>query len=84
MIRSIELQPYNEPRSSLSIRLGFKRCSGILPEFARRFTEWIGKLARNMLGDYQKKTIGLAVRLPDWRDCNMPLGSQSLSVAVVE
>ncbi|RWW71929.1 hypothetical protein BHE74_00020297 [Ensete ventricosum] len=36
------------PRSSLSIGPGFGRCSGILLEFTRRFTEGIRKLAGNM------------------------------------
>ncbi|RZR71439.1 hypothetical protein BHM03_00005142 [Ensete ventricosum] len=46
-------------RSSLSIGPGFGRSSGISSEFARRFAEGIGKLARNMLGDYRKKTVEL-------------------------
>ncbi|RZR74333.1 hypothetical protein BHM03_00035462 [Ensete ventricosum] len=34
-------------------------------KFARRFTEGIGKLAGNMSGDRQKKTIGLTARIPE-------------------
>ncbi|RWW43036.1 hypothetical protein BHE74_00051342 [Ensete ventricosum] len=48
----------DEIRSSLSIGPGFGRCSGISLEFAKRFTEGIRKLARNISGDYRKKIIG--------------------------
>ncbi|RWW62126.1 hypothetical protein BHE74_00030773 [Ensete ventricosum] len=34
-------------------------------EFARRFTEGIGKLARNTLGDRRKKTKRLIVRMSE-------------------
>ncbi|RWW07634.1 hypothetical protein GW17_00028980 [Ensete ventricosum] len=61
----MELQLDDGPRSSLSIGLEFGRYSGISLEFARRFTKGIGKLAGNMSGDYQKKTIGLAARMPE-------------------
>ncbi|RWW37559.1 hypothetical protein BHE74_00057309, partial [Ensete ventricosum] len=44
---------------------GFRRCSGISPEFARRFAKGIEKLARNMSGDCRKKTIGLVARIPE-------------------
>ncbi|RWW44173.1 hypothetical protein BHE74_00050094 [Ensete ventricosum] len=36
------------PRSNLSLRSRFGRCSGISSEFARRFAEGIRKLTRNM------------------------------------
>ncbi|RRT63737.1 hypothetical protein B296_00018983 [Ensete ventricosum] len=49
----------------LSIRSGFERCSEISLEFARRFAEGIGKLARNMSGDCRKKTIRLVARMPE-------------------
>ncbi|RRT36281.1 hypothetical protein B296_00035878 [Ensete ventricosum] len=65
MTGSLELQPDNEPRSSLSIRPGFGRCSWILPKFARRFTEGIEKLAGNMSGDCRKKTERLTARMPE-------------------
>ncbi|RRT32281.1 hypothetical protein B296_00048181 [Ensete ventricosum] len=61
----MELQPDDGPRSSLSIRPGFGRCSRISSEFARGFTEGIEKLARNMLGDCRTKTIGLVVRMSE-------------------
>ncbi|RWV78486.1 hypothetical protein BHE74_00038296, partial [Ensete ventricosum] len=61
----MELQPYDGPRSSLSIGPGFGRCSGISPEFARRFVEGIRKLVGNMSGDCRKKTIGLAARMSE-------------------
>ncbi|RWW11030.1 hypothetical protein GW17_00025389 [Ensete ventricosum] len=38
---------------------------GLVMDFARRFTEGIGKLARNMSGDCRKKTIGLTARIPE-------------------
>ncbi|RWW52964.1 hypothetical protein BHE74_00040574, partial [Ensete ventricosum] len=59
------LQPDDGLRSSLSIGPRFGRYSGISLEFARRFTEGIGKLAGNMSGDYRKKTIGLIARIPE-------------------
>ncbi|RWW00348.1 hypothetical protein GW17_00036695 [Ensete ventricosum] len=62
---AMKLQPDDGPRSSLSIGLGFRRCSGISPEFARRFAEGIGKLARNMSGDCRKKNIGLTSRMSE-------------------
>ncbi|RZS13901.1 hypothetical protein BHM03_00045536 [Ensete ventricosum] len=65
MIGAMELQPDDGLRSSLSIGPRFGRYSGISPEFARRFTEGIGKLAGNMSGDYQKKIIGLIARIPE-------------------
>ncbi|RWV86476.1 hypothetical protein GW17_00051626 [Ensete ventricosum] len=65
MIGAMELQPDHGPRSSLSIRSGFRRCSGISSEFAKRFVEGIRKLAGNMLGYCWKKTIGLAGRMPE-------------------
>ncbi|RWW52146.1 hypothetical protein BHE74_00041450, partial [Ensete ventricosum] len=60
----MELQPDDGPRSSLSIRPGFRQCSRISPKFARRFTEEIRKLAGNMPRDCQKKTGRLTVRIP--------------------
>ncbi|RWV93264.1 hypothetical protein GW17_00044296 [Ensete ventricosum] len=65
MIGAMELQPDDGLRSSLSIGPRFGRYSGISPEFARRFTEGIGKLAGNMSGDYRKKIIGLIARIPE-------------------
>ncbi|RRT46550.1 hypothetical protein B296_00030919 [Ensete ventricosum] len=53
MTGSMELQPDNGPRSSLSIRPEFGRCGGFRWEFARRFTEGIGKLAGNTPGDHR-------------------------------
>ncbi|RZS08371.1 hypothetical protein BHM03_00039341 [Ensete ventricosum] len=34
-------------------------------KFTRKFAEGIEKLAGNMSGDYQKKTIGLIARMPE-------------------
>ncbi|RWW73910.1 hypothetical protein BHE74_00018173 [Ensete ventricosum] len=59
MTGAMELQPDNGPRSSLSIKPGFRRCSGISSKFVRRF----GKLAGNTPGDRRKKTIGLTARM---------------------
>ncbi|RWV76839.1 hypothetical protein GW17_00062438 [Ensete ventricosum] len=69
--RATELQPDDEPRSSLSIGPGFGRCSGISLEFARRFAEGIMKLAGNTPEDRWKKTERLSQecqRLSDWRE----------------
>ncbi|RWV90639.1 hypothetical protein GW17_00047139 [Ensete ventricosum] len=63
MTRAMDLQPNDRPRLSMSIEPGFGRCSGISPEFARRFAEGIEKYTRNMSGDCRKKTIGLTVRM---------------------
>ncbi|RRT39598.1 hypothetical protein B296_00020538 [Ensete ventricosum] len=65
MTGAMELQPDDGPRSSLSIGPGFERCSGISLEFARRFAEGIGKLARNMSGDRRKKTRRLTARISE-------------------
>ncbi|RWW23918.1 hypothetical protein GW17_00011808 [Ensete ventricosum] len=59
----MELQPDDEPRSSLRIGSGFRRCSGISPKFARRFAEGIGKLAGNTLEDHRQKTGRLTTRM---------------------
>ncbi|RZR93274.1 hypothetical protein BHM03_00021738 [Ensete ventricosum] len=65
MTGAMELQPDDGLRTSLSIRPGFGRCSGISPEFARRFAEGIGKLVVNMSGDCRKNTIGLTARMSE-------------------
>ncbi|RWW42141.1 hypothetical protein BHE74_00052326 [Ensete ventricosum] len=65
MTGAMKLQPDDGPRSSLGIVPGFGRCSGISLEFARRFAEWIGKLAGNTLGDRRKKTERLATRMSE-------------------
>ncbi|RWW55519.1 hypothetical protein BHE74_00037840 [Ensete ventricosum] len=59
----MELQLDDGLRSSLSIRPGFGRYSGISSKFAKRFAEGIEKLAGNMSGDCRKKTIGLTTRI---------------------
>ncbi|RZR94894.1 hypothetical protein BHM03_00023666 [Ensete ventricosum] len=46
------------PRSSLGIGSGLDDAVEPRREFARRFAEGIGKLARNTPGDHRKKTIG--------------------------
>ncbi|RZR74150.1 hypothetical protein BHM03_00032668 [Ensete ventricosum] len=63
MTGAMKLQPDDGPRSSLSIRPRFGRCSGISSKFAKRFAEGIKKLAGNMPGDHQKKTARLVVRM---------------------
>ncbi|RRT42709.1 hypothetical protein B296_00026467 [Ensete ventricosum] len=65
MIGAMELQPDDGPRSSLSIGLGFGRCSEISSKFARRFTKRIRKLAENTPGDRQKKTGRLTARMSE-------------------
>ncbi|RZS01418.1 hypothetical protein BHM03_00031275 [Ensete ventricosum] len=62
MTGAMKLQLDDEPRSNLSIGLGFRRCSGISSKFTRRFAEGIGKLVGNTQGDYRKKTGSLPVR----------------------
>ncbi|RWV94877.1 hypothetical protein BHE74_00032870 [Ensete ventricosum] len=61
----MELQPDNESRSSLGIRLGSDDALGPRQEFARRFNKWIRKLAGNTLGDRRKKTGRLVVRMSE-------------------
>ncbi|RRT43147.1 hypothetical protein B296_00015399 [Ensete ventricosum] len=53
MTRSMELQPDNGSRSSLSIGPGFGQYDEFRREFTRRFAEGIGKLAGNTLGDHR-------------------------------
>ncbi|RWV79511.1 hypothetical protein BHE74_00057071 [Ensete ventricosum] len=65
MTGAIELQPDDGPRSSLSIGPGFRRYSGISPEFARRFAEGIRKLTGNTPGDRRRKTRRLIARMPE-------------------
>ncbi|RWV88367.1 hypothetical protein GW17_00049551 [Ensete ventricosum] len=65
MIGAMELQPNDEPRSSLSIGPGFKRCSGISSEFARRFVRRDREARWEHVGIYRKKTIGLTARMPE-------------------
>ncbi|RRT54162.1 hypothetical protein B296_00027994 [Ensete ventricosum] len=65
MTGAIELQPNDRPRSSLDIGPGLDDVVRPRWEFARRFTEGIRKLTRNTLGDRRKKTIGLAIRMPE-------------------
>ncbi|RRT45283.1 hypothetical protein B296_00031415 [Ensete ventricosum] len=65
MTGAMELQPNDWPRSSLSIRPGFIRCSGISPKFARRFAEGIRKLVGNTSGDHRKKIERLTARMPE-------------------
>ncbi|RZS21191.1 hypothetical protein BHM03_00053802 [Ensete ventricosum] len=65
MIGAIELQPDDGPRSSLSIKPRFGRCSGISSKFARRFAEGIEKLTGNTPGDHRKKIERLVVRIPE-------------------
>ncbi|RWV91396.1 hypothetical protein GW17_00046318 [Ensete ventricosum] len=61
----MKLQPDDGPRSSLGIGPGSDDVVRPRREFARRFIEGIKKLAGNTLGDRQKKTIGLAARMPE-------------------
>ncbi|RWV78765.1 hypothetical protein GW17_00060210 [Ensete ventricosum] len=53
MTASMELQPDNGPRSSLSIGPGFGRCGEFRQEFARRFADGIMKLTGNTPGDHR-------------------------------
>ncbi|RZS28977.1 hypothetical protein BHM03_00062641 [Ensete ventricosum] len=58
-----------QPKSGWGSRKAYQeRYNEILPEFPKRFTEGIGKLAGNTLGDHRKKTGRLVTRMSDWRD----------------
>ncbi|RWW41597.1 hypothetical protein BHE74_00052906, partial [Ensete ventricosum] len=59
MTGAMELQPDDGPRSSLGIGSGLDDAVEPRQEFARRFTERIGKLAGNTPGDRRKNTIRL-------------------------
>ncbi|RZS05319.1 hypothetical protein BHM03_00035806 [Ensete ventricosum] len=65
MIEAMELQLDDGPRSSLGIEPGSDDAVGPRREFARRFIEGIEKLARNMLRDHRKKTIGITARISE-------------------
>ncbi|RZR96585.1 hypothetical protein BHM03_00025638 [Ensete ventricosum] len=65
MTGSMELQPDNGPRLSISIGPGSNDAVGSRQEFARRFAEEIRKLTGNMKGDHREKTGGLIVRMPE-------------------
>ncbi|RWW08770.1 hypothetical protein GW17_00027772 [Ensete ventricosum] len=65
MTEAIELQLDDGPRSSLGITPGSDDAVGPRREFARRFAEGIGKLARNTPRDRRKKTIGLIARMSE-------------------
>ncbi|RWV84969.1 hypothetical protein GW17_00053278, partial [Ensete ventricosum] len=56
MTGAMELQPDDEPRTSLSIEPGLDDAVGPYWEFARRFAEGIGKLVGSTSGDHRKKT----------------------------
>ncbi|RWW39727.1 hypothetical protein BHE74_00054916 [Ensete ventricosum] len=65
MTGSMELQPDNGPRLSISIGPGSNDAVGSRQEFAWRFAEEIRKLTGNMKGDHREKTGGLIVRMPE-------------------
>ncbi|RZR83099.1 hypothetical protein BHM03_00009642 [Ensete ventricosum] len=62
---SRKLQPDNGPRSSLGISPGSDDAVGFCREFARRFTERIGKLAGNTLGDHREMTGRLGASMSE-------------------
>ncbi|RRT34851.1 hypothetical protein B296_00025147 [Ensete ventricosum] len=62
---AMELQPDDGPRSSLGLGPGSDDAVEHRREFAKRFAEWIRKLAGNMSGDRQKKATGLIARMPE-------------------
>ncbi|RWV86439.1 hypothetical protein GW17_00051668 [Ensete ventricosum] len=61
----MELQPGNEPRSSLGIGPGSDDAVGPRREFARRFAEGIRKLVGNTPRDRRKKTERLTTRMSE-------------------
>ncbi|RWW02117.1 hypothetical protein GW17_00034809 [Ensete ventricosum] len=65
MIEAMKLQLDDGSRSSLGIEPGSDDVVGPRREFARRFIEGIEKLARNMLRDHRKKTIGITARISE-------------------
>ncbi|RRT59306.1 hypothetical protein B296_00022557 [Ensete ventricosum] len=65
MTGAMKFQLDDWPRSSLSIGLGYRRCSGISSKFARSFAEGIRKLTRNILGDRWKNIGRLTARMPE-------------------
>ncbi|RWW09407.1 hypothetical protein GW17_00027106 [Ensete ventricosum] len=77
----MELQPDDRLRSSLGIELGLDDAVEPRLEFARRFTEGIEKLARNTLGDRQKKIIGLTTKMLKAAGLSgkIPMGKSSVS-----
>ncbi|RRT48058.1 hypothetical protein B296_00025143 [Ensete ventricosum] len=67
----MKLQPDNGPRSSLGIGPGLDDVVGPRRKFARRFTEGIGKLARNtweITGRRPENSPQECRRLPVWRE----------------
>ncbi|RWV82541.1 hypothetical protein GW17_00055957 [Ensete ventricosum] len=63
--------------SSLGIEPRFRRCGGSSSVVHLNFTEGIGKIARNMLGDHRRRTVRLVVR--NARSCQI-VGVRSLSL----
>ncbi|RWV85368.1 hypothetical protein GW17_00052848 [Ensete ventricosum] len=61
-----------DPGSSLGIGVRFGQCGGSSPGVHLDFAEGIGKIARNMPGDRQRKTMRLAVR--NARGCSIAGG----------
>ncbi|RWW44347.1 hypothetical protein BHE74_00049888 [Ensete ventricosum] len=61
----MKLQPDDGPRSSLGIKQDLDDAMGPRWEFARRFTEGIGKLARNTPEDHQKKIERFIASMPE-------------------
>ncbi|RWV91640.1 hypothetical protein GW17_00046067 [Ensete ventricosum] len=87
MTGSIELQLADGPRSSLGIGLGLDDAVGFRREFARRFIEGIGKLARNTPRDHREKTGRLAVSMSEatgLAEVRTSFSLWSLSVVIIE
>ncbi|RRT77370.1 hypothetical protein B296_00009540 [Ensete ventricosum] len=71
----------------LGIGPGSDDAVGSRREFARRFAEWIKKLAGNMKGDHREKTEGLVARMLEatgLAEVGSKLSLWSLSFIIVE
>ncbi|RWV91074.1 hypothetical protein GW17_00046670 [Ensete ventricosum] len=80
----MELQPDDGPRSSLSIGPGSDDAMGPRREFARRFAEGIGKLARSTLGNHRRRRITLStlfISMTLWHDQRL-LGTLAESLVI--
>ncbi|RRT48747.1 hypothetical protein B296_00009697 [Ensete ventricosum] len=72
-------RPDIDPGSSLGIEPRFRRCGGSSPGVHLNFTEGIGKIARNTLGDRWRRTVRLVIR--NTESCQI-VGVRSLSLMV--
>ncbi|RWW58102.1 hypothetical protein BHE74_00035060 [Ensete ventricosum] len=81
----MKLQPNDGPRYSLGIGASSDDVVGSRRKFARRFTEGIGKLARNAKGDHRKEDRRTYYKIAGgcWSMWELSL-NWSLSVVIIE